>query len=587
MDEMVRKNVEVGVDEFHPFNSSRSLPRPGKEGIPRPAGEMAEDSPRGLPPEPARFPPGGRTRRCPGTSAWGWWGIRWRPGGLGRGGATGRWRKPCPGRRRGRLALIVGPEGRFRRRRDRGTGGRGRGAGLAGALHPEDGERRDGPGRAGGEPLWMLLRSAGIAGGGDHPRLQGQPGGQPRDHGTGWQRWRLPGSGALGAARPGGHQHLRGHHGERGQGAQGDRARPATGRAGPGGNRVHGRSERAGDRAPSPAWTWWCRAGRTGTACRNWCEPPSLRQGRRPGTVRPPARPGGTAHGPSSRCRTGAAGAAPTASCRRARGGPVSLTPARSPERSGKPWDRGYVRWCCAASTSAAGAARTARACRPAGRGPRPGRGLPGAPELAGPGGPRRRNVRRPRDAQRRLCPHFHLPLQSGSDAVLERMGRGIPARGLPAGEWKRLRSRWDDPAITTDVMVGFPGETEADFDATLETVEEGGAFESARVPLFPPARDPGGVHGRTGAGEGEAAARRRGLETWGGNWPGNTRAGRPGRCSRYWSRRWRRTLAGRGPSGPPRTTSRRRCAAAGMRAGGLFDGVVSGTDGPRVTMTR
>jgi threonylcarbamoyladenosine tRNA methylthiotransferase MtaB len=62
-----------------------------------------------------------------------------------------------------------------------------------------------------------------------------------------------------------------------------------------------------------------------------------------------------------------------------------------------------------------------------------------------------------------RLCPHLHLPLQSGCDATLRRM-----ARRTTQASFRRLveaaRERIDDPAITTDLIVGFPGETEAEF---------------------------------------------------------------------------------------------------------------------------
>ena len=70
------------------------------------------------------------------------------------------------------------------------------------------------------------------------------------------------------------------------------------------------------------------------------------------------------------------------------------------------------------------------------------------------------------------LCPHVHLPAQSGSDAVLERMRRPYTAaeyRGL----CDRLRAARPDVAITTDLIVGFPGETDADFRATLALVRD------------------------------------------------------------------------------------------------------------------
>ena len=68
------------------------------------------------------------------------------------------------------------------------------------------------------------------------------------------------------------------------------------------------------------------------------------------------------------------------------------------------------------------------------------------------------------------LCPHVHLPLQSGSDAVLARMRRRYRAADYLAIV-ERLRAVRPDIAITTDLIVGFPGETDSDFEATLEAV--------------------------------------------------------------------------------------------------------------------
>ncbi|MES9995457.1 tRNA (N6-isopentenyl adenosine(37)-C2)-methylthiotransferase MiaB [Desulfovibrio aminophilus] len=76
------------------------------------------------------------------------------------------------------------------------------------------------------------------------------------------------------------------------------------------------------------------------------------------------------------------------------------------------------------------------------------------------------------------LCPSLHLPLQSGSDAVLRRMGRRYDrARYLDLV--RRLRSARPDLALTTDLIVGFPGETEEDFAQTLEMMRQVG-FESS-----------------------------------------------------------------------------------------------------------
>lgn len=71
-----------------------------------------------------------------------------------------------------------------------------------------------------------------------------------------------------------------------------------------------------------------------------------------------------------------------------------------------------------------------------------------------------------------KLCPHFHLSLQSGCDATLKRMNRHYTT-----GEYytsvEYLRSAFEHPAITTDVIVGFPGETEEEFEQTKEFLEK------------------------------------------------------------------------------------------------------------------
>jgi tRNA-2-methylthio-N6-dimethylallyladenosine synthase len=72
------------------------------------------------------------------------------------------------------------------------------------------------------------------------------------------------------------------------------------------------------------------------------------------------------------------------------------------------------------------------------------------------------------------ICNYLHLPVQSGSDGVLRRMGRGYEVdsyRRLVAD----LRAARPDLALSTDLIVGFPGESEADFQATLRLVEETG----------------------------------------------------------------------------------------------------------------
>ncbi|MBP3579216.1 MAG: tRNA (N(6)-L-threonylcarbamoyladenosine(37)-C(2))-methylthiotransferase MtaB [Lachnospiraceae bacterium] len=67
-----------------------------------------------------------------------------------------------------------------------------------------------------------------------------------------------------------------------------------------------------------------------------------------------------------------------------------------------------------------------------------------------------------------KVCPHFHLSLQSGSDTVLARMNRKYSTEEYAASV-EILKKYYDAPAITTDIIVGFPQETEAEFTETLE----------------------------------------------------------------------------------------------------------------------
>lgn len=82
-----------------------------------------------------------------------------------------------------------------------------------------------------------------------------------------------------------------------------------------------------------------------------------------------------------------------------------------------------------------------------------------------------------------RICPHVHVSMQSGSDAVLRRMQRRWASRRF-VERCHAIREALDHPALTTDVIVGFPGETEADFEATCRAVEEA-AFSKLHVFRF------------------------------------------------------------------------------------------------------
>jgi threonylcarbamoyladenosine tRNA methylthiotransferase MtaB len=81
-----------------------------------------------------------------------------------------------------------------------------------------------------------------------------------------------------------------------------------------------------------------------------------------------------------------------------------------------------------------------------------------------------------------RFCPHLHLCLQSGSDRILALMKRRYRAAGF-LERCRRLRTALDRPAFSTDVIVGFPGETDADFEATCRVLREVGF---SRIHVFP-----------------------------------------------------------------------------------------------------
>ncbi len=87
----------------------------------------------------------------------------------------------------------------------------------------------------------------------------------------------------------------------------------------------------------------------------------------------------------------------------------------------------------------------------------------------------------------KKVCPHFHLSLQSGCDETLARMNRKYTT-----DQYKeiidRLRKYMPDVSITTDIMVGFPGETEEEFEATMKFVEEIG-FSQIHVFKYSPRR--------------------------------------------------------------------------------------------------
>ena len=86
------------------------------------------------------------------------------------------------------------------------------------------------------------------------------------------------------------------------------------------------------------------------------------------------------------------------------------------------------------------------------------------------------------------LCPHFHLSLQSGCDATLKRMNRKYDSARYYESV-RLLREYFRDPAVTTDLIVGFPQETEEEFSETLAFIRKC-AFSSMHI--FPYSRRPG-----------------------------------------------------------------------------------------------
>ena len=88
-------------------------------------------------------------------------------------------------------------------------------------------------------------------------------------------------------------------------------------------------------------------------------------------------------------------------------------------------------------------------------------------------------------DRPDRLCPHLHLPLQSGSNRVLEQMGRPYRLEDF-LRVCDQVRAQLDNPALTTDILVGFPGETEQDFQASCRAVEQVGFCKIHSFPFSP-----------------------------------------------------------------------------------------------------
>jgi threonylcarbamoyladenosine tRNA methylthiotransferase MtaB len=112
-------------------------------------------------------------------------------------------------------------------------------------------------------------------------------------------------------------------------------------------------------------------------------------------------------------------------------------------------------------------------------------------------------------NAHPRLCSHWHMPLQSGSDTVLRAMHRGY-RRAQYLRVCGQLRQLDPDTEFTSDVMVGFPGETDSDHAATIEVIEEA-AMLAVHAFRFSPR--PGTAAAAIAGAVADGVARRRSAE--------------------------------------------------------------------------
>jgi tRNA-2-methylthio-N6-dimethylallyladenosine synthase len=88
-------------------------------------------------------------------------------------------------------------------------------------------------------------------------------------------------------------------------------------------------------------------------------------------------------------------------------------------------------------------------------------------------------------ETKTKLCPHIHIPLQSGSDTILKSMHRGYSVQEAKTFI-DNIKNIQRDISITTDIIVGYPGETEKDFEATLDLVEYG-KFDMIYIGIYSP----------------------------------------------------------------------------------------------------
>ncbi len=152
-----------------------------------------------------------------------------------------------------------------------------------------------------------------------------------------------------------------------------------------------------------------------------------------------------------------------------------------------------------------------------------------------------REDVIRSHASLRTVCEHIHLPLQSGSSRILKAMRRTYD-RERYLDRVALIREHVPDVSLTTDIIVGFPGETEEDFEQTLSLVEQV-RYDSAFTFLFSPRRGT------------EAAAHHRGARA------------PPGQGGSAWSGSWRPFSATRASAPSASSGATWRCSSKGPRA--------------------
>ena len=166
------------------------------------------------------------------------------------------------------------------------------------------------------------------------------------------------------------------------------------------------------------------------------------------------------------------------------------------------------------------------------------------------------------------LCEHIHLPLQSGSSRILKAMRRTYDRRRY-MDRVALIREHVPDCALTTDIIVGFPGETEADFAETLEVVEEVG-YDSAFTFIFSPRRGTEAERSAT------RSRTRSSASAWSASssWSSGGRASAPSASSAGRWRCWSRARAARTPRGCADgcDTTRRSTSTAPRRPGELVE---------------